>query len=219
MDYQRIRIGTSEFTLPSLTTMTALYLGGEEARNETRFSNCHEYVGESTISFGDPGETSATVAISAATKLPPLPKDLRLRLSMDQPINTETASAGDMITAVVTREIKQGNQVLIKQGDKLRGRLIRAEQHLAPTTRWVLMLKFDTIERNGIEQSIELEPIDDGDRKDTYSEPVGLAPRSAPAKVTITHYLQRPQGAGVYVFYKSGNITLDKEFRTEWKTR
>jgi len=214
MEYQRVRIGASEFTLPSVTTMTALYLNGEETRNETRFTQCREYVGESTISFGEPGETS-TAAQIAVVKPQPLPKDLRLRVTIDPPIRAETAAAGDMISAIVTNEIKQNNQTLVKKGDKLRGRLLRADQLLLPSSRWTFTLKFDTIERNGVEQPISLEPLDDGERLDRITSPQELA--NARARTDAS--LQRPDGAGVFILYKNGNITLDKDFRTEWRTK
>ena len=46
MNYQRVKIGSGDFLLPEVSTMKALYHNGSESVNETRYSDCREYVGE-----------------------------------------------------------------------------------------------------------------------------------------------------------------------------
>src|SRR5580658_6511601 len=53
MDYNRVKIGQGDFLLPEVSTMDALYHSGAESLNETRYSDCREYVGESSIRFDD----------------------------------------------------------------------------------------------------------------------------------------------------------------------
>jgi hypothetical protein len=71
MDYSRVKIGSGDFLLPEVSTMDAFYRNGAETLNETRYSDCREYVGESTIRFDDV-ETPSGTAASRAT-LQPLP--------------------------------------------------------------------------------------------------------------------------------------------------
>ncbi len=71
MDYTHMKIGDGEFLLPEVTTMEVVYNDGSETRNETRFSGCHEYVGESTIRFDD--SDAATGTSDDAVPLQPLP--------------------------------------------------------------------------------------------------------------------------------------------------
>jgi hypothetical protein len=69
-------------------------------------------------------------------------------------------------------------------------------------------IRFDTIERNGIEQPIALKPVDDGD----------LSAHRVPTK-TRPEAMERPEGAGLFVFAESGNLALDQKFHSEWETR
>ena len=66
----------------------------------------------------------------------------------------------------------------------------------------------DTIERKGIEQPIALRPVDDGDRSAQR-----VKTKTPPAAV------ERPEGAGVFIFAEHGNFVLDQNFHSEWETR
>ncbi|HWE49081.1 MAG TPA: hypothetical protein VG273_04805 [Bryobacteraceae bacterium] len=158
MEYHTVKIGSGDFMLPELATMNVLFQNGAESHNETRYSDCREYTGESTIRFDDV-ETSSAAAISR-TPLPPLPKNLRLQLALSSPINGETAAAGDPVTATVLRDVKaKGGGVLVHASDKVHGRILRIEQDFLPAPRWTLVLRFEGIERNGLEEPVTLEQL------------------------------------------------------------
>lgn len=76
--------GTS---FPSQTNMTLLYATGEEAQNETKFLQCK-------------ATPEPPPQVSTPSQFPP---NMPLQVAMDQPIPARTATAGDIITAVVTR--------------------------------------------------------------------------------------------------------------------
>ena len=105
MDYHKVNIGSGDFILPEVSTMEVLYRDGEEDRNETRYSGCHEFTGESTIRFDDPDEPGSA-ASAAKAELKALPPKTRVRVKIDPPLNSDTAAAGDPITGVVEREVK-----------------------------------------------------------------------------------------------------------------
>jgi len=158
MDYHTVRIGSGEFLLPELSTMDVLFQKGAESRNETRYSDCREYVGESTIRFDDV-DTPASAAISKAP-LRPLPPKLKLQVALSSPINAETAAAGDAVTATVLRDVKEKNGgIPVHEKDRLHGRILRLEQAFLPTPRWTLVLRFDEIERNGEVQPVALDQL------------------------------------------------------------
>jgi len=159
MDYHTVKIGSGEFMLPEVSSMNVLFQSGAEARNETRYSDCREYVGESTIRFDDV-ETRAGTADSKATLLP-LPPGLRLQIALSSPINGETAAAGDPVTGVVLRDVKKDKSsgVLVHEKDRVHGRILRIEQAFLPAPRWTVVLRFDTIERYGTEQPVMLEQV------------------------------------------------------------
>ena len=163
MDYTTVKIGAGEFMLPEVSTMDVIYNNGDEARNETHFSGCREYVGESTISFDDPSDT-ASPAAAARAALKALPPKTRIRVKIDPPVNTETAAAGDPISGIVEHEVKEKGQVVVRTTDRLRGRILRLEQNMVPTPRWTVAIRFDSIERDGVIQQVSFKPIDDGDK-------------------------------------------------------
>lgn len=205
MDYSRVKIGSGDFLLPEVSTMDALYPSGAETLNETRYSDCREYVGESTIRFDDVDPAASPVASKLA--LQPLPPNVRLLIGLSKPINTETAAAGDAVEGILLRDAidkKQG--VVAKVNDRVHGRILRLQQYMEPAPRWFIAIRFDTLERNGMEQAIALKPLDDGNR-------------SSQRVRALTPASEKPAGAGVFVFAEHGNIALDQKFHSEWETR
>jgi hypothetical protein len=206
MDYSRVKIGKSDFLLPEVSTMDALYHNGAESLNETRYSECREYVGESTIRFDDVDPAADKGAVTTA--LPPLPPKAHLVVGLATPINTETAAAGDIVEGVLLRDVIEKKSTLAKQNDRLHGRILRLQQYSEPTPRWLIAIRFDSIERGGTEQPISLRPLDDGDRSGQRLRALNLRDGAA-----------RPAGAGLFFFGEHGNFVLDQKFHSEWETR
>jgi hypothetical protein len=135
MDYQQVKIGDDRFLLPERSTMTALFPSGQESHNDTKYANCREYKGESTIRFDDAPDTATTDAKAAALKLP---SHVRLQLGLQAPIDSDNAAVGDPVTGVVMRDAKG-----VKAGTTVPGRIVRLEQFLLPTPRWVVAFQFE----------------------------------------------------------------------------
>jgi len=218
MDYATVKIGTGDFMLPEVSTMDVLYSTGDEARNETHFSRCREYVGESTIRFDDPDD-NASPAAAARAALKSLPPKTHIRVKIDPPVNSATAAAGDPITGVVEHDVKEKGQVIVRATDRLHGRLLRLEQNMVPTPQWTVAIRFDSIERDGVVQPVTFKPVDDGDR--TPTPPGGMMGRRGG---TITPQqpvmkIKRPEGAGLFILPGLGYLILDQKFHSEWETR
>ncbi len=148
MNYHRMKIGDGDFLLPETARMTVLFSNGKESQNETRYSDCREYVGESTIRFGD--DADAPKADAPAKQAAKFPAGVKLEVVLQPPVHSETAAAGDVITAVV----KKGPHA----GDIVHGRIVKFEQSLFPVPKWVVAMKFDAIEHNGAMQPADLRP-------------------------------------------------------------
>jgi hypothetical protein len=215
MDYTTARIGSGEFMLPDVSTMDVLYANGQEARNETHFSGCREYVGETRIIFDDPADAASTEAAARAA-LKALPAKTQIRVTIDPPINTETAAAGDPIVGVVEHDVKSKGQVVVRASDRLHGRILRLEQEMLPTPKWTVAIRFDSMERDGVTEPVTLKPVDDGDRT---PGPVGYAGRRSMPTQAPPAPVKRPPGAGVFILPGVGNIALDRKFHSEWETR
>ena len=212
MNYRRVKIGSGDFLLPEVSTMDGLYRTGAESVNETRYSNCREYVGESSIRFDD-GDAAAESAPSKAA-VQPLPPNVRLLIGLSKPIDTSTAAAGDRVDGVLLRDAFAGKQgAVAKANDRVHGRILRLQQWMSPPPRWYVAIRFDTIERNGIEQPVALKPVDDGDRSALRVPTKALRTKALPEAI------ERPEGAGVFVFTERGNLVLDRDFQSEWETR
>ena len=150
MNYQRVKIGSGDFLLPEVSTMKALYHNGSESVNETRYSDCREYVGESTIRFDDvdPAAATAATAKAAARQLPP---KTRLQIALAKPLDTEAAAAGDEVTAVGT---------FGRETDPVHGRILRLIEYMEPAPHWVIAIRFESIDRGGATQPLTLKPPD-----------------------------------------------------------
>ena len=162
MDYHSAKIGSGSFLLPEVAKMDVIYRNGVESVNETRYSDCHEYVGESTIHFDDVDAGSASAAHAASAQ--PLPPKLRLRIGLLKPVAGETAAAGDEVEGVLLEDVRdKARGILARKDDRVRGRILRLEQRYYPQPKWTLELRFDQLERGGASQAVSLKPsIPDG---------------------------------------------------------
>jgi hypothetical protein len=216
IDYARTKIGSGDFLLPEVSRMDVLYSDGQESENETHYSGCHEFTGVSTIRFDDPDE-AGTPAAEAKAALQSLPSKTRVRVRIDPPISSETGAAGDLITGLVEKDVKVKGQVVVRATDKLHGRILRFEQFLFPEPRWVVAVRFDSVERDGVEQPVAFRPVDDGVRR---SPPPQMMGRRVQTVVrTNDEKLERPAGSGLFVFYDAGRLMLDRKFESEWETK
>jgi hypothetical protein len=51
IDYTRASLDGNSYLIPSSAEITTTFLNGSESRNQIRFSNCHKYGVESTVTF------------------------------------------------------------------------------------------------------------------------------------------------------------------------
>jgi hypothetical protein len=161
LDYHRVKIGGGDFLLPAGATMDVLFSEGIESINEIGYSNCREYAGESTIRFDDDADAPRTVAAAPTAPARQLPPGLRFRIGLTSPIHTETAAAGDAVTGVALHEVKDKKLgIVASRNDVVHGRILQIEQHMFPFPRWVLAIRFDTLEHDGAEQTLLLKSRD-----------------------------------------------------------
>ena len=216
IEYSRTQIGQNSFMLPKTSAMDVTYRNFSESLNETTFSGCREYVGESTISFDTEGDGKALEAGKKAA-LKPLPPKTHLRVRIDPPIDSATAAAGDPITGVVDAQVKDKGEIVARVGDRLHGRVLRLEQTIGATSRWTVAILFETFERNGFEQKVVLKAVDDGDRSPVTQGRAGRGFTAPNAANPLTD--ARPAGGGIYSFIGTGSLVLGQKFETEWEIR
>jgi hypothetical protein len=93
MDYGRVTIGSANFLMAKEADLDILS-PDREMENRIAYSACHEFVGQSTLSFGPApaagGSWSKDDSASRAFSLPP---DLKFELAFTEPIDTAVAAA------------------------------------------------------------------------------------------------------------------------------
>jgi hypothetical protein len=135
MEYHRVKIGDGDFLLPETSKMTVLFNSGKESQNETKYSECKEYAGQSTIRFEEAPEPGAVTEMKAAPVK--MPAGVRVQIGLQAPIHSETAAAGDAVTGVVLRGPYAKTVV--------HGRIVRLEQFLFPRPKWVVAFQFENL--------------------------------------------------------------------------
>jgi len=120
MEYGRLRIGDSNFLLPQSSELTMTGINGVEDRNQTRFEACREFAGESTVRF-DVDET-ATAGGTAAAPIA-LPAGLLMEAILREPIDQADYARGDVVHAVVSRDVKKAGKVIVPKGAVITGRV------------------------------------------------------------------------------------------------
>jgi hypothetical protein len=101
--------GSSEFLLTELD--------GTVRRNASVFSNCREYVAESTVTFESSPTTQVPPPIVEKMRVQP---GLQLQLVLDRPLDANKAAIGDPIRAHILKSVGS-----IRQGTHVYGRVQR----------------------------------------------------------------------------------------------
>jgi hypothetical protein len=151
MDYDRVKIGDSEFLLPVASELSLVDLLGNENRNRTQFTACRQYSGESVLRFDAPPATEPVeeVAAKPATAKPAskvrveVPADLVFDIRLETEIDSARSAVGDPVTATLEQNIKSERRILFRKGATLVGRILRLERHGDST---VMDLQFSELE-------------------------------------------------------------------------
>lgn len=142
MDYDRVRIGESDFLLPVGSELAMVDLTGNENRNRTQFKSCRQYTGESVLTFAEaPDSTAPEQADVPVVQAESRPVQTATKASVDFPVGTvfavkltsdvdsEVSAVGDPVRATLEESIKQKRQLLFPKGATLLGRIIKLERH------------------------------------------------------------------------------------------
>ena len=133
LNYGRTSLNNSEFLLPTRSLFELIGTHGEEVRNSSVYSNCHEFRGESTLRFDvpEPGRYSSATASGRPLRALPvltLPEGRPFRIVFAQDIEFRTAAAGDTIAAkLATPIVDASKHVLVPAGTPVAVRILFAD--------------------------------------------------------------------------------------------
>jgi len=150
LEYQRVKIGESDYLLPRSSDMSLTDAEGLESRNRTAFTNCRQYGAESVISFDVPEEDAAATAVKPAQARGPVESGLEIEIGVKTKLELGKTAVGDVVSATVTRDVKRDKQVLIPKNATVKGRVIHferaGEMRVGNKTLEVIYVAFDFTE-------------------------------------------------------------------------
>jgi uncharacterized protein (TIGR03435 family) len=150
LEYHRVHWNDAEFLLPASTWLQILDINGDKKDNRTVFSDCHEFLGESTVTFGTAADT--TPARAAATEAAPLglPDGLQFAVALTQNIDTATAAGGDPIRAKLTTAIRdRSSKILVPANTPVTARIVEIRRFYQRMPAVSLHLRLESVTLGG----------------------------------------------------------------------
>ncbi len=157
LDYTRVRLQGLDFLLPTASVLKIFNPNAGESVNRTVFSGCHEFLGESKISY-EPAPDATHPAAPAASGLT-IPEGISFQIAFTQGFDTATNAAGDPVKAKLITPIRSGSKVLVPAGASVGARIVRMRQFYGDKTSLSLEVKLETVEAGGI--AIRLSAVPD----------------------------------------------------------
>jgi hypothetical protein len=159
MKYGLWHVNDADFLLPTETNMRIRDGNAVESLNRTVYAGCHEFLGESTVHFGPPGDEGPKAAAKTSGSPPgaAFPDGLQFTVHLAQDIDVATAAAGDPVKAVLATDLADSKKkVLAPKGTPVicRIQLIRRYYHARsgrtigayePMARVELLLRLESL--------------------------------------------------------------------------
>jgi len=199
MDFSMVQIGATRLLLPIHARQLFAYGDGEEIENTTNFANCREYRGESTIRFDAPAESSPDVV--KKTVRSPVASGLPFTLTLLDPINSESAAAGDLFRAKLGGTLRDRNQRMVaRSGSIVEGRLRTVQINPRPPVVYLVLAPTAVLVGN---------------------ERVALAANRdwKVSRKEAEFYVPHPGvGPAGWFVIKGNNAVMPRGFRSNWRT-
>lgn len=122
-DYQNMHLNHSTFLLPSVVGLVIVDTDGNENVNQTVFSPCREFQGESTVNFGDARKVLSSKSPMAPGELA-VRRGLPFEVALTQDIDTSKAAAGDAFRCELTTPIRDGRKLVAPVGTPVTARIV-----------------------------------------------------------------------------------------------
>jgi hypothetical protein len=151
LEYGEVRLNGTEFLLPNAVRLQIVYEDGGESENSTVFSGCHEFMGQSSLSFDAPPPAASAGSPRSTPKALDLPAGLPFRFAFTGAIDTAKAAAGDPVKAVLDTPIKERHGgILVPKGAAITGRIVQIQRsYRSGSEALTLAFRLETIEAGG----------------------------------------------------------------------
>ncbi len=150
LQYRQPQMKDAEFMLPAYAGLRIVNTDGSESNNRTVFSNCHEFLGESTLSFG---ATSAQPSARPPTPPIAIPDGITFEIALTEDVDTATAAVGDPIRARLAGPLRgSSSKVLVPAGTPVTGRVVEMRHYYGFHPIVLLRFRLETLLVNGTPQ-------------------------------------------------------------------
>lgn len=150
--YTRFNLQGVDILLPESSFFRVVNADGGTSENHTVLSNCHEFLGESTLSFGPPPDAAVSQGThngqGSQTLL--IPPGLPFRVALTQGIDTATAGTGDRVKGKLAAPIREGSKVLVPAGAAVAARIVHFQQSYGKDASVTLALLLETVDAGGL---------------------------------------------------------------------
>jgi hypothetical protein len=167
LDYGRVRLNDADFLLPTEVHLNIVNVDGSESENRTTYASCHQFVGESTVTFGEPPARGVLPAAGrpSGVDTPAIPPGLSFTLMFTQPIDTAVAAAGDRIKGRITKAIRgSSSKVLVPEGAVVAARIVKIQHFYGPPSSLIIGVKLETLDTGGAPRPFAAAPPSPGPR-------------------------------------------------------
>jgi hypothetical protein len=129
MEYDTVSIAGSKFLLPRGAELDITDSLGAESHNRMRLQSCHEFVGESALSFRDiPVESFVAPSKPTLAKVVDLPDEFNMEVGLDTAIDSASSAVGDAVHASLKQSVGGDGEAGIPKGAGVSGHIARLEQ-------------------------------------------------------------------------------------------
>ena len=219
VDFGLMRIGGRESLVSQRSVVHVVRRDAAEQENVTTYSGCHEFLGESTVHFGDTpaaegkAEAPGSLAKTEGSKEPKqnFPPGVRLTIRFEAAIDSTASAAGDLVAAVARqKESRRKRGLLPDGGAPLRCRLTRLENNFR-TAHMNVSIACEAVELNG--QWIPLAAV-----TDKPPDLLDAMKKNGTDDVTVTRGRRSPAAGATFAFPMEGPRTVVGPFSSEWIT-
>src|SRR6202011_4753707 len=143
MEYDSVSIAGSKFLLPRGAELGITDSGGTESQDRMRLQSCHQFVGESALTFRDvPVESFVAPSKPSLAKVD-LPDDFNMEVGLDTPIDSASSAVGDAVQATLRQSVRADGEAAIPKGARVSGHIARLEQR---GSLYYVDLAFDSLD-------------------------------------------------------------------------
>jgi hypothetical protein len=214
-EYRYISIGDGRFLVPGRSEFDVLRTDGGETRSVSTFADCREYAAESKLTFDEEGPVAAASASPKAAA--PLPPGVSLTLALLNPIDTNTAAAGDAVAAKVAKAVRApgSNEALVDAGAIVHGRITQLRRQFG-SLQFQIAISYETLEQRGAVAPLAIE-LDRELKAEQARTRNGFATRGSEFSLPA---LSAPGDSGSWFAFSaaSGRYIVPAGFESKWVT-